>query len=109
MNGTKPTKPIAVHGKIWIDLDNSPHVPLFKPVYEELIWRGYEVVLTARHCFQVPQLVEKFNLKSTFIGRHYPFIESQELELFCEWLDWDAEAIREAAAEGVEPRNAWYA
>ena len=29
------------------------------------------------------------------------FIESQELELFCEWLDWDVEAIRCAAARGV--------
>ncbi len=26
------------------------------------------------------------------------FIESPKLELFCDWLDWDAEAIRGAAA-----------
>ncbi len=32
------------------------------------------------------------------------FIESEGLDLFCEWLDWDAEAIRSAAAEGVAPR-----
>ncbi len=37
------------------------------------------------------------------------FIESEQLQLFCEWLEWDAEAIREAAAEGVAPRNTWYA
>ena len=37
------------------------------------------------------------------------FIESEDLELFCEWLEWDAEAIRSAAAEGVAPRWTWYA
>jgi len=34
--------------KIWIDLANSPHVPLFEPVVEELRSRGHVVVLTAR-------------------------------------------------------------
>ena len=32
------------------------------------------------------------------------FIESQELELYCEHLEWNAEAIRCAAAEGVAPQ-----
>jgi predicted glycosyltransferase len=64
-------KPVDLEGKIWIDLDNSPHVPLFKPIIEELARRGYDVVLTARACFQVPELVEQLNLKCTFIGRHY--------------------------------------
>ncbi len=32
------------------------------------------------------------------------FVESQELELFCEHLEWNAEEIREAAAEGVAPQ-----
>ncbi len=32
------------------------------------------------------------------------FIESQDLELFCDWLEWNAEAIRYAAAEGTAPR-----
>lgn len=34
--------------KVWIDLANSPHVPLFEPVVEELRSRGHLVVLTAR-------------------------------------------------------------
>ncbi len=29
------------------------------------------------------------------------FIDFQELDLFCEWLEWDVEAIRQAAARGV--------
>ncbi len=39
--------------KIWIDLDISPHVVFFRPIIAELQKRGYEIVLTARDCFQV--------------------------------------------------------
>ncbi len=37
-------------------------------------------------------------------GEAEAFIESEDLELFCDWLGWDAAAIRSAAAEGVAPR-----
>ncbi|MBN1479177.1 DUF354 domain-containing protein [candidate division KSB1 bacterium] len=39
--------------KIWIDLDNSPHVPFFSPITAELQRRGYKLVLTARNAYQV--------------------------------------------------------
>lgn len=58
-------------GKIWIDLDNTPHVPFFKPIIEELNKRGYSVMLTARDCFQVCALAELHNLPYRRIGRHY--------------------------------------
>ncbi|HBG07398.1 MAG: hypothetical protein A2075_01035 [Geobacteraceae bacterium GWC2_58_44] len=58
-------------GKIWIDLDNSPHVPLFKPIVAELGKRGYSVMLTARDCFQVCALAELHNLPYQRVGRHY--------------------------------------
>lgn len=57
--------------KIWIDLDNSPHVPFFKPIIEELNNRGYAVVLTARDCFQTCGLADHYNLKYKRIGKHY--------------------------------------
>ena len=57
--------------KIWIDLENSPHVPFFKPIIQELNRRGYEVMLTARDCFQVCGLADLFNLHYKRIGRHY--------------------------------------
>ena len=44
--------------KVWIDLDNSPHVPFFKPIIEELNDRGHHVALSARDCFQVCGLAE---------------------------------------------------
>lgn len=60
----------AKRGKIWIDLDNSPHVPFFAPIAEELEKRGYSVVLTARDCFQVRELADLFHLNYRLIGRH---------------------------------------
>lgn len=57
--------------KIWIDLDNSPHVPFFAPIVDELRARGYSTVLTARDCFQVRELADLFDLDYTLIGRHY--------------------------------------
>jgi len=57
--------------KIWIDLDNSPHVPFFKPIGEELERRGYSVVFTARDCFQVRELADLMRLSYRCIGRHY--------------------------------------
>lgn len=61
----------AVPKRIWIDLDNSPHVPFFKPIAEELERRGYSVVFTARDCFQVRELAGLMKLKYRCIGRHY--------------------------------------
>ena len=57
--------------KIWIDLDNTPHVPFFAPVIQELERRGHEVVLTARDAFQVCELADQMGLSYRKIGRHY--------------------------------------
>ena len=57
--------------KIWIDLENSPHVPFFKPIIEKLQERGHSIVLTARDCFQVCELADLFELQYKKIGRHY--------------------------------------
>ena len=58
-------------GKVWIDLDNSPHVPFFKPIIEELDRRGYSSVITARDCFQVCGLADMLKVPYKRIGRHY--------------------------------------
>jgi uncharacterized protein len=57
--------------KIWIDLDNSPHVPFFRPIIDELEKRGYSVVVTARDCFQVCELAKLLNIRYERIGHHY--------------------------------------
>jgi predicted glycosyltransferase len=56
---------------VWIDLDNSPHVPFFSPIIQELMMRGYSILLTARDCFQVKGLIKLHKLDATLIGRHY--------------------------------------
>lgn len=61
----------AKQGKIWFDLDNSPHVPLFKPIIDELNHRGFDCMITSRDCFQVSGLVDMYGLKSVTIGKHY--------------------------------------
>lgn len=64
---------VSVAGKktVWIDLDNSPHVPFFAPIVEELERRGYPVMLTARDCFQVRELTDLFGLDCRLVGTHY--------------------------------------
>jgi uncharacterized protein len=57
--------------KVWIDLENSPHVPFFLPIIRELEARGCETLLTARDCFQVCELADLVGLKYHKIGRHY--------------------------------------
>ena len=57
--------------KIWIDLDNTPHVPFFIPIIRELERRGNQVVLTARDAFQVCELADKRGIPYTRVGHHY--------------------------------------
>ena len=57
--------------KIWIDLDNSPHVPLFSPILAELNNIGFKTILTARDCAQTCELAELHNLQYMKVGRHY--------------------------------------
>jgi len=57
--------------KVWIDLDNTPHIPFFKPIIEQLELRGYQVVLTARDCFQTCGLADLAGFRYKRIGRHY--------------------------------------
>jgi len=56
---------------IWIDLDNSPHVPFFAPIMQELEGRGYRVFLTARDCSQTCGLADLFHFTYKRVGHHY--------------------------------------
>jgi len=57
--------------KVWIDLDNSPHVPFFLPIIEELERHGIEILVTARDTYQVCELLKFFKLQCKVVGRHY--------------------------------------
>ena len=57
--------------RIWIDLDNTPHVPFFLPIIRALEREGHTVMVTARDAFQVRGLAEYHGLRCVVIGRHY--------------------------------------
>lgn len=57
--------------RIWIDLDNSPHVPFFLPIIEELRKRGHEVLLSARDSYQVCELLKFHHVSCKVVGGHW--------------------------------------
>lgn len=57
--------------KIWVDLDNAPHVPFFAPIIDELRSRGFKVVVTARNRFRVSELATMHHIPHVLIGSHY--------------------------------------
>jgi predicted glycosyltransferase len=56
--------------RVWIDLTNSPHVLVLRPVVDLLRARGHEVQVTVRDFAQTVGLAERFGLAHTVIGRH---------------------------------------
>ena len=60
-----------MNNKIWIDLDNSPHVPFFRPIMEELSRAGFQIVLTTRDCSQTCDLADRYEMRYERIGRHF--------------------------------------
>jgi predicted glycosyltransferase len=56
---------------IWIDLENTPHVPFFIPIIRDLEQRGFEVILTARDFAQTKELAQNAGLRVQIIGGEY--------------------------------------
>ncbi len=56
--------------RIWIDLTNSPHVLIFKPLMKLFDEREYQVKVTAREFAQTVPLLDLFGIDYTLIGRH---------------------------------------
>jgi uncharacterized protein len=56
--------------RVWIDLTNSPHVLVMRPVIRVLEERGAEVLVTARDFAQTLGLCERHGLACEAIGRH---------------------------------------
>jgi uncharacterized protein len=55
---------------IWFDLDNSPHVPLFRPIFRELDWRSIPYLVTARDFAQTKDLLEYWKITHKLVGQH---------------------------------------
>jgi uncharacterized protein len=56
--------------RVWIDLTNSPHVLVMRPVIERLSAEGHEVDVTARDFAQTLELCERLGIEHTAIGHH---------------------------------------
>ena len=56
--------------RVWIDLTNSPHVLVMRPVIERLRADGHDVRVTARDFAQTIELCERLGIEHTAIGHH---------------------------------------
>jgi uncharacterized protein len=56
--------------RVWVDVTNSPHVLVFRPLIALLRERGHEVEVTAREYAQTMQLLELHAIEATVVGRH---------------------------------------
>jgi uncharacterized protein len=56
--------------RVWVDLTNSPHVLVMRPLIEVMRADGHEVEVTARDFAQTLELCERFGIAVTAIGRH---------------------------------------
>jgi len=56
--------------RVWIDLDNSPHVPFFAPIVRELRRRGHSVRITARQYAQTLPLAQLLQVPVEPVGTY---------------------------------------
>lgn len=66
--------------RVWIDLENSPHVLFFEPVIGELRRRGHEVVVTARRFCNTLPLARARGIAVQAIGRGHDTGRSKRLK-----------------------------
>jgi uncharacterized protein len=56
--------------RVWVDVTNSPHVVIFRPLIDRMRARGHEVTVTARHFAQTVGLLERFEIDHVVVGAH---------------------------------------
>ena len=56
--------------RVWVDLTNSPHVLVMRPLIEAMRADGHEVEVTARDFAQTLELCERFGIEHAAVGRH---------------------------------------
>jgi uncharacterized protein len=56
--------------RVWIDLTNSPHVLVMRPLIQLLQADGHDVRVTVRDYAQTIELCERMDIAHTAIGRH---------------------------------------
>jgi predicted glycosyltransferase len=56
--------------RVWVDLTNSPHVLVMRPLIEAMREDGHHVEVTARDFAQTLELCDRFGIEHEAIGRH---------------------------------------
>jgi len=56
--------------RVWVDITNSPHAVLFRPLIARMGARGHEVTVTARDFAQTLPLLRRFGIPHTVVGAH---------------------------------------
>ena len=56
--------------RVWVDLTNSPHVLVMRPLIAAMREDGHEVRVTTRDFAQTVELCDRFGIEHTTIGRH---------------------------------------
>jgi len=56
--------------RVWVDLTNSPHVLVMRPLIEAMREDGHEVEVTARDFAQTLELCHRFGIEHEAIGHH---------------------------------------
>ena len=56
--------------RVWVDLTNSPHVLVLRPIVAALRAQGHEVSITARDFAQTLGLLERFGIEHSVVGHH---------------------------------------
>ena len=56
--------------RVWVDLTNSPHVLVMRPLIDAMRADGHEVEVTARDFAQTLELCDRLGIEHTAVGRH---------------------------------------
>lgn len=67
--------------KVWVDIDNSPHVPFFTPIMEELRKRDIDLLVTARNMYQVVEMLDLYQMHCRVVGGHWG--KNRVLKVLC--------------------------
>jgi uncharacterized protein len=56
--------------RVWIDITNSPHAVIFRPLIARMRRRGHDVTVTAREFAQTLGLLDRFGIPHAVVGAH---------------------------------------
>jgi predicted glycosyltransferase len=56
--------------RVWVDITNSPHAVIFRPLIARMRARGHEVTVTSREFAQTVGLLDRFGIEHGVVGAH---------------------------------------